>query len=211
MHGVPDELVRTARERYLNDAQDITAMLDALYERSVREATPETGAAIAQRLRRQARAADAPPSCRWRPPRRPPRSDRCLWSRYRARVRRGARAARRCRGGAVAARPRDAAGADLTATPPRGRDRQRCGTSSRHHRACSSAPRPDDSVADAGSVSIVRRCPVVSAGRNHHGAAERRCAIVHRAGGGSVNRTPTPPPWSARSGSQWSSPSRRAS
>ena len=84
-------------------------------------------------------------------------------------------------------------------------------TSGRHHRACSSAPRPDDSVADAGSVSIVRRCPVVSAGRNHHGAAERRCAIDHRAGGGSVNRAPTPPPWSARSGSQSSSASRRAS
>ena len=56
MHGVPDELVRTARERYLNDAQDITVMLDALYERSVREAAPETGAAIAQRLRSRARA-----------------------------------------------------------------------------------------------------------------------------------------------------------
>ena len=34
MHGVRDELVQTVRARYLNDAQDITAMLDALYERS---------------------------------------------------------------------------------------------------------------------------------------------------------------------------------
>ena len=40
MHGLPEGLVRTARERYLREAEDITATLDALYECTTREATP---------------------------------------------------------------------------------------------------------------------------------------------------------------------------
>ena len=46
MHGLPDGLVQTAKDRYLQDAEDITDMLDALYEHATREVTPSTLASI---------------------------------------------------------------------------------------------------------------------------------------------------------------------
>ena len=42
LHGLPESLVQTARKRYLQDAEDITATLDALYERTAHETTPST-------------------------------------------------------------------------------------------------------------------------------------------------------------------------
>ena len=42
LHGLPDGLVRTARERYLEGAEDITTTLDALYGRAACEVTPKT-------------------------------------------------------------------------------------------------------------------------------------------------------------------------
>ena len=41
LHGLDEWLVRNARERYLQGAEDITTMLDALYERAAHEATPD--------------------------------------------------------------------------------------------------------------------------------------------------------------------------
>ena len=42
LHGLPDGLVRTVRERYLQDAEDITGALDELYERARLDTTPRT-------------------------------------------------------------------------------------------------------------------------------------------------------------------------
>ena len=42
LHGLPEGLVQTAKERYLQGAEDITVVLDALYERTTHEATPGT-------------------------------------------------------------------------------------------------------------------------------------------------------------------------
>ena len=42
LHGLPEGLVKTVRERYLQDAEDITGALDGLYERATCELTPET-------------------------------------------------------------------------------------------------------------------------------------------------------------------------
>ena len=39
LHGLPDGLVQTARERYLQGAEDITTRLDALYERGKASST----------------------------------------------------------------------------------------------------------------------------------------------------------------------------
>ena len=39
LHGLPEGLVETAKERYLHDAEDITGALDALYRQSGHEAT----------------------------------------------------------------------------------------------------------------------------------------------------------------------------
>ena len=41
LHGLDEGFVRTARERYLQDAEDITGALEALYERAAREEPPE--------------------------------------------------------------------------------------------------------------------------------------------------------------------------
>ena len=38
LHGLPEGLVRTVRERYLQGAEDITTTLETLYERATREA-----------------------------------------------------------------------------------------------------------------------------------------------------------------------------
>ena len=43
LHGLPEGLVRDARERYLQGAEDITTTLDALYERGKPDETPWTG------------------------------------------------------------------------------------------------------------------------------------------------------------------------
>ena len=40
LHGMPEGLVETVRERYLQDAEDITGALDALYERARLEGHP---------------------------------------------------------------------------------------------------------------------------------------------------------------------------
>ena len=40
LHGLPEQLVQTVRERYLRDAEDITGALDALYGRARCEAMP---------------------------------------------------------------------------------------------------------------------------------------------------------------------------
>ena len=40
LHGLPEGLVQIARERVLEDAEDITTTLDALYERAAREGAP---------------------------------------------------------------------------------------------------------------------------------------------------------------------------
>ena len=37
LHGLDEGFVRTARERYLQDAEDITGALEALYEQAARE------------------------------------------------------------------------------------------------------------------------------------------------------------------------------
>ena len=37
LHGLPEGLVQTARERYLQGAENITTTLDALYERAEHE------------------------------------------------------------------------------------------------------------------------------------------------------------------------------
>ena len=42
LQGLPEGLVRTARERYLQGAEDITTTLDALYERAMQEKGTET-------------------------------------------------------------------------------------------------------------------------------------------------------------------------
>ena len=42
LHGLPEGLVRTARERYLQGAEDITTTLDALYEQAASGVKPET-------------------------------------------------------------------------------------------------------------------------------------------------------------------------
>ena len=49
MHGLPEGLVRTARERYLSDAEDITTTFDALYDQAKQRMTPSTfdGVAVA--------------------------------------------------------------------------------------------------------------------------------------------------------------------
>ena len=41
LHGLDEGFVRTAGERYLQDAEDITGALEALYERVAREEQPE--------------------------------------------------------------------------------------------------------------------------------------------------------------------------
>ena len=41
LHGLPEALVETVRERYLRDSEDITEALDALYESVACHATPE--------------------------------------------------------------------------------------------------------------------------------------------------------------------------
>ena len=46
LHELPEGLVRTATERYLRDAEDVTATLDVLYERAAQEVRPETVTAI---------------------------------------------------------------------------------------------------------------------------------------------------------------------
>ena len=45
LHGLPEGLVKTVRERYLKDAEDITGALDGLYERGNLEEAPEIKAA----------------------------------------------------------------------------------------------------------------------------------------------------------------------
>ena len=40
LYGLPDGLLETARERYLQDAEDITGALDGLYERAYAEGRP---------------------------------------------------------------------------------------------------------------------------------------------------------------------------
>ena len=42
LHGLPEGLVRTTRDRYLQGAEDITTTLDALYERATGEVTSGT-------------------------------------------------------------------------------------------------------------------------------------------------------------------------
>ena len=42
LHGLPEGLVKTARERYRRDAEDITGALDALYKSATCEVKPET-------------------------------------------------------------------------------------------------------------------------------------------------------------------------
>ena len=42
LHGRDEGLVKTARERYLQDAEDITGALDALYERGKRDEAPDS-------------------------------------------------------------------------------------------------------------------------------------------------------------------------
>ena len=42
LHGLPEGLVNTVRERYLQDAEDITGALDALYERENPDEAPES-------------------------------------------------------------------------------------------------------------------------------------------------------------------------
>ena len=42
VHGLPEGLVNTVRERYLQDAEDITGALDALYERGNSDEAPES-------------------------------------------------------------------------------------------------------------------------------------------------------------------------
>ena len=43
LHGLDEGLVRTARERYLQGAEDVTTTLDALYERANPDEGPESG------------------------------------------------------------------------------------------------------------------------------------------------------------------------
>ena len=46
LHGLPEQLLQTVRERYLRDADDITGALDVLYGRTKCEATPATATDI---------------------------------------------------------------------------------------------------------------------------------------------------------------------
>ena len=46
LHGLPAGLVRSARERYLEGAEDITTTLDALCERAAQKATPSSGRGV---------------------------------------------------------------------------------------------------------------------------------------------------------------------
>ena len=54
LHGLPEELVQIARERYLGDAEDITATFDVLYERAAHDGTPESREAISEGMRNRA-------------------------------------------------------------------------------------------------------------------------------------------------------------
>ena len=54
LHGLDEGLVKTVRERYLKDAEDITGALDALYERAAHEGTPESREAISEGMRNRA-------------------------------------------------------------------------------------------------------------------------------------------------------------
>ena len=54
LHGLPEGLVRTARERYLQGAEDITTTLDALYERATQDVTPEAPGGISEGVRNRA-------------------------------------------------------------------------------------------------------------------------------------------------------------
>ena len=42
LHGLPEGLVKTIRKRYLQDAEDITGALNALYERGNSDEVPES-------------------------------------------------------------------------------------------------------------------------------------------------------------------------
>ena len=54
LHGLDEGLVQTARERFLQDAEDITATLDALYERAAHEVMPESLGGISEGVRSRA-------------------------------------------------------------------------------------------------------------------------------------------------------------
>ena len=54
LHGLDEGLVRIARERYLGNAEDITAALDALYERATHEGSSGTVANIPEGVRSRA-------------------------------------------------------------------------------------------------------------------------------------------------------------
>ena len=54
LHGLDEGLVKTVRERYLKDAEDITGALDALYERAAHEGTPESREGISEGVRNRA-------------------------------------------------------------------------------------------------------------------------------------------------------------
>ena len=54
LHGLPAELVQTATERFLQDAEDITATLETLYERAAHEGTPESREDISDGVRSRA-------------------------------------------------------------------------------------------------------------------------------------------------------------
>ena len=51
LHGLDEGLVQSARERFLQDAEDITATLDALYERAAHEVMPESLGGISEGVR----------------------------------------------------------------------------------------------------------------------------------------------------------------
>ena len=51
LHGLDEGLVKTVRERYLQDAEDITGALDALYERATHEGTSTTWSGIPEGVR----------------------------------------------------------------------------------------------------------------------------------------------------------------
>ena len=54
LHGLPEGLVQIARERVLEDAEDITTTLDALYERAAREGAPQSRESISDGVRSRA-------------------------------------------------------------------------------------------------------------------------------------------------------------
>ena len=54
LHGLPEGLVKTARELYLQDAEDITGALDALYKRAMPETTPRTVTDISEGVKSRA-------------------------------------------------------------------------------------------------------------------------------------------------------------